>query len=97
MYNTIQMCLNLKTNKFASFQAQQQQAQQQQARQQPDFNNLSHLLGGVAQEVSLMTNLPIINLQTQLNAMHTQLNAIQTTFDRFNIILDRMNTMLQAL
>jgi len=84
MVGSIVQCnvFKFKTNKFASFQAQQQQPQPQ-TQQQPDLNNLSRLLGGVSREVGLVANSPTIN-------MHTQLNTIQTT-------LDRMNTMLQAL
>ena len=54
MVGSIVQCnvFKFKTNKFASFQAQQQQPQPQpQPQQQPDLNNLSRLLGGVSREV----------------------------------------------
>jgi len=52
MVGSIVQCnvFKFKTNKFASFQAQQQQPQPQ-PQQQPDLNNLSRLLGGVSREV----------------------------------------------
>ncbi|CAG8476186.1 1569_t:CDS:2 [Paraglomus occultum] len=54
--------------------------------------------GGVAQEVGLMANLPIINLQTQLNAVQntvqTQLNAMQ---NQLNAIQNQLNTMQNTM
>ena len=84
----MQMCL-IKTNKFASFQAQQQQAEQQ-----PDFNNLSHHLGAVAQEVGLT---PTINLQTQFNAMQTAQTAMQNQFNAMQTAQTAMQNQLNAM